>query len=477
MKISTLALGCILVTILPAAAQETMNAAETPATPVITLSQTIDAAMAGGDDVKLLKVNLAVARAQHAGNVSRNSLTLGGSGAAGFNYPGGDTKVLSSYSQALSAGATSVQGAQLGVGVSGPLTSVAVSASPWIPPLPNTVNPDTAGGVGVSVSQTLWNGYAGGPAQATVDKSLLALQGRQLSTDSGLLTVVYRVKQAYFAMFDAQLAVAAAQQVLQQQSALLQQLTAVHDLKQLSDVDLRTAQINARSARLTVQNAQNGLRQARVQLAILMGRPTDQEFSVAQPDPQAVPAQTAEEAVAQALQRRVDIRLVELSRRSNAVDLAVARGQATPTVSVSGGVNDIVDYKGPTTAWYANIGLRVAMPILDAGAVANLVEAAQQQDQAYAVQLAQLQKGIAAAVQADWENVTLANEKVELARQTADNDDQIVEVYKIQRQAGTASTQDLLTASVNAANARTAYVQAQSTAQLAVLQLLNDMGY
>jgi len=34
---------------------------------------------------------------------------------------------------------------------------------------------------------------------------------------------------------------------------------------------------------------------------------------------------------------------------------------------------------------------------------------------------------------------------------------------------------DLLTASVNAANAQTAYVQAQSTAQLAVLQLLSDM--
>jgi len=53
----------------------------------------------------------------------------------------------------------------------------------------------------------------------------------------------------------------------------------------------------------------------------------------------------------------------------------------------------------------------------------------------------------------------------------------LVDVYRIQNQNGAASTQDLLTASVNAATAHTAYVQAQSNAQLAVLQLVSDMGY
>jgi outer membrane protein TolC len=469
MKMMAVVLWCALIPLVAGSAQD--------AVPVVTLSQSLDAALANGDDAKILKANLAVSRAQHAENVSRNSFTLGGSAGAGYNYPAGDTKVLSSYQSALAVNDSSVQGAQLGVGVSGPLTSVQLSASPWIPPLLNTANPDTAGGVGVSVSQTLWNGYTGGPTQAAVDKSLLALQGRQLATDAGILNVVYRVKQAYFAMFDGQLALQATQQILERQTALLQQLTAVYNLKQLSDVDLKTAQINARSAQIDVQNARSSLRQSRVQLAILMGRDTARDFSVAQPDAQSLPAATVEEAIAQAFERRVDVRQVELSRKSNAVDLALARGQASPTVSISGGVNDILDYHGPTSAWYANVGVRVSMPILDAGAVQNLVDAALQQDQAFMLQEGQLRKSIAAAIQNDWENVQLANERVELARLTAENDDQIVEVYKIQRQAGTASTQDLLTASVNAANAHSAYVQAQSAAQLAVLQLLSDMGY
>jgi outer membrane protein TolC len=198
---------------------------------------------------------------------------------------------------------------------------------------------------------------------------------------------------------------------------------------------------------------------------------------VAQPDAQPLPASTLEEAISQAFDHRMDIRQIELSRKSNSVDLALARGQATPSVSLTGGVNEVLDYNGPASAWYANVGLKIAMPILDAGAVSNLVDAALQQDQAYALQEVQLRKSIAVAIQNDWENVELQNERVELARLTAENDDLLVEVYRIQNQNGTASTQDLLTASVNAATAHTAYVQAQSNAQLAVLQLLSDMGY
>ena len=117
------------------------------------------------------------------------------------------------------------------------------------------------------------------------------------------------------------------------------------------------------------------------------------------------------------------------------------------------------------------------MPVLDAGAAQNLVDASTRLDGVYAAQMNQLQKSIAADVQDAWETMELQKEKVELARETAENDDLLVDVYKIQSRNGTASTQDLLTASVNAASAHSAFVQAQASAQLAVLQLLNVMGY
>ncbi len=451
------------------------------APPAITLQQAIDSALANGDNYRILQGNLAVSRAVHAENVSRNSLGLSASAAAGYNealYDNGN--LLSSKSTSLSATSTT-QGAAVGIGLASPLTSISVSANPLSPPYGNLPNiqgaNDTTTGLDLAVSQVLWNGYPGGPTKAVVDKSLLNLQAQELSTESGRLNLIYQVKQAYFGMFTDMQDLDSKKQILARQNALLDQITAVYNLKQASAVDLKTAQINAHSAEIDVRTSEHTLRLARIRLAILVGMPPDGEFTVAQPDVEQVPAQTLPEAISVALSRRVDLKLIELNRRSNAVDLAVARGLATPTVSVVGGVTMLIDNTMSAYAGLANAGVKIAMPILDAGASQNLVDQSTRLDGVYQVQMSQLQKSITADVQDAWESMELAKDKVDLAEQTAENDDLLVDVYKIQSRTGIASTQDLLTASVNAANAHTAAVQAQSAAQLAVLQLLSVMGY
>jgi outer membrane protein len=368
-------------------------------------------------------------------------------------------------------------GGAVGIGLAGPNTSVTVSASPLTPPIGN-VPGDTTTGVGLSASQVVWNGYPGGSPQAVVDKSVLALQSQELSTESGKLSLIYQVKQAYYAMFTAERDLDSKKQILDRQNALLDQITAVYNLKQASAVDLKTAQINAHSAEIDVRTSEHTLRLARIRLAILMGAPPENQFTVTQPEDEKVPAGSLAEAISTALDRRVELKLIQLNRRSNDVDLAAARGLAAPTVSVNGGVTLVMDNSlSNNFVGVAAAGVKVAMPILDAGAAQNLVDQSTRLDAVYQVQMAQLRKSIAADVQDAWESRELAKEKVDLAQQTAENDDLLVDVYKIQSRNGTASTQDLLTASVNAANAHTAAVQAQSAAQLATLQLLSVMGY
>ena len=447
--------------------------------PVITLQQSIDAALANGDNYKILQGNLAVTRSQHAENISRNSLTLGASALGGYGYVvNNNSNLASKYESSLSSVLTQTQGGAVGVAVTGPLTNVSATVSPYIPSY-GGVGSDTTGGLLFNASQTLWDGYPGGSTQATVDKSLLTLQGQELSTESGRLSLIYQVKQAYYTMFTALQDLDSKQQVLQRQNALRDQIIAIYNLKQASAVDLKTAQINAHSAEIDVRTSEHTLRLARIRLAILMAIPPDREFTVTQPPNETVSAKSLGEAVSTALARRVELKLIELNRRSNAVDLAVARGLSTPTVSVSGGL-DLVFDPGPLSTGYvglANAGVKIAMPILDAGTAQNLVDQSTQLDQVYSVQFSQQQKSIAADVQDAWESMELANEKAELANEAAQNDDLLVDVYKIQSANGTASTQDLLTASVNAASAHSAAVQAQAAAQLAVLQLLSVMGY
>ena len=441
--------------------------------PVMALQQSIDAALANGDDNKVLQGNLDVARAQHALNVSRNSFTLSGSGGYNFSTNYGPPNYLSSKPFA-SAGGTSPLGPVAGLTLAGPLTSVNLSAYPWIAPAGALL--DNASSLGLTVSQTLWNGYPGGSTQATFDKSLLTLQGKELATDASRLGIVYSVKQAYYLMLAAQRTLGTKRQILDKQNGLLTQIQAVYDLKLAALVDLKTAQLNARSAQVDVDSATHDLRFARIALATLMGMPPDSDFVVAEADDPVIPAATEEEAVSQGVGRRVEIKQVELSLKSSNIDLAVARGQGTPTLSVSGGASILLDWNG-TNGGTVNAGARVALPILDAGGVKNQVGGILRQNDVYVLQETQLRKSITTAIQNAWDNLALAREKLELAGLTADTSALQYKITNAMHDAGTASTQDLLTASVNAATGQTALATAESAVQLAALQLLSVMGY
>ena len=207
-----------------------------------------------------------------------------------FGDPALQTKLGGSY------------GPTAGVTLAGPLTSVAVTTSPY------NLN---ASPLGIPTTA---------PA------------------DSGKLALVYRIKQAYYMMLAAQRNLDLKAQILGKQTTLLKQIQAVYDLKQATLVDLKTAQINARSAQIDVDSAGNDLRAARVALATLMGIPPESSFTVADTDNPTVPVATLDDAIAEGLKRRVELKQLALSITSGEVDLALARGLATPTVSVTGGL-------------------------------------------------------------------------------------------------------------------------------------------
>ena len=136
-----------------------------------------------------------------------------------------------------------------------------------------------------------------------------------------------------------------------------------------------------------------------------MGYALDQDFAVADAPQPSAPVSTVEEAVAAGLARRLEIKQVELNIKSSNVDLAVARGQATPTVSVSGGVNWLYDWTGAASAGVVGASVKLAMPVLDAGAVRNQVDSILRQNDVYVLQETQLQKSIATAIQNAWQAV------------------------------------------------------------------------
>jgi outer membrane protein TolC len=117
------------------------------------------------------------------------------------------------------------------------------------------------------------------------------------------------------------------------------------------------------------------------------------------------------------------------------------------------------------------------MPILDAGAVRNQVDSVQKQLGVFAVQEGQIRKSITMAIQNAWQSVALAKEMLDLASLSAQTFELQYQLTVAERDQGTASNQDVFTASVNQATAETALATARNTLQLAELQLQNAMGY
>jgi outer membrane protein TolC len=474
---------CLFVTLIPLASVRAQESATT-----LTLTQATGAALAQGADSRIMQKNLDIAREQYRLSVSQSSFSLSGSVGESATYGFGDGTLLSTNS--LASGFS--QTPQAGVSLVAPLTSIGLTISPYSPanplaadlsqisslfsPGPPAPSPGATGSVGLNVAQTLWNGYPGGPAAAAVQKGMLALRGTELSTGSGRQNIVSAVTQAYFVMLSAQRNLSVKAEIREQQKSLLAQLGTLEGLKQATAVDLRTAQINAQSAEIDVQSAENDLRIARIRLAQLIGWPRETEFTVADQDDPQLPVGTLEEAIAEAMKNRTEIQQIELNRQASAIDRSMIQGQRTPTVSVTAGVTLIHDWSLLNTAGQGSLGLKVGMPILDSGSTAHQLEANRIQSDAYIVREDQLRASIATDVEEAYELVQITAQRLQVARLSGEKFDLKFTLKKTEAQYGTATNQDLLDASIDAANARSALVRAQRDVQLAILQLRNAMG-
>jgi outer membrane protein TolC len=461
----------------PAGAWADSPAAPAPQT-VVTLSQAIDAALAGGPDIRLADTTLAIGRSVYAQAAAKSSLGLSGNAGASRGQPFVDSvpKVsLPVYSPLSATPAPNVtsNAAQAGVTLTGPSTQVGLAAGYRLGELTTL---DHATTLSVSASQTLWDGYAGGRALASVQEAGIALQVQQSVDAANRKSIVYGVKQAYYTLLSLQRQLAVYQDNLARRQEELKRTQDLFDAQNATRVDLKQAQVNLRTAELDLRLGQSTLAVARERLSILAGWPLDRQYSVAEAEDLPVPSLDLRQAVQTAIRQREDLRQLELQRSSSLIDLALKKSQYSPTINATGGVSWVRDWSlGYDLADYA-LGLQLNVPIIDAGLTEEQVRQAELQGQAFAIQREKLAAGIATDVQAAISTLQDLLARVDLSRDSLDLAQAAYDLAEAQFQSGLIATTDLLTASVNLTTARVALSKARSDAQLGVLALQNAMG-
>ena len=457
--------------------------------PVLRLEECISLALAEGPDQRVAAASLDAARAAHDLSLSKAGLALSTSGSyslgEGFSLGNPSSPSSSLLSKASGSGGSpgltqTIQGGLTlssgNASASNPANRLSLSATQVIPPASSASFPTTT--VSASYARTVWDGYPGGQTKAAIDKSALSLRGKEAQAAVGRAMAIANVKKAYLTMLSAQRTLELRLGILGKQQALLAQINAVYALKQASSIDLLGAQINARTAELDVESARHDLALASQRLANLMGRDPSAAFAVADIPDEPVPAASVDEAVSMGLSRRSELALAEFGRQSAAIDLALARGLSQPGVSLTSGLGLSVGPAGSSTqdAEYASLGVKLTLPVLDGGAAQAQERSSQAAMAMYDAQERQLRLTIAADISDAYWTVSIMAQKVELARQGMELYESQLALVKTQNSFGTATNQDLLTASVNAANAEAAYAAARTSYLLAVLALETAMG-
>jgi outer membrane protein len=441
-----------------------------------TLQQCVEMALTNGDQAAILARNLEITRSQYDQSVSANSPGLKGTVGYGLSGDTGNAALLNAYS-AQTGVATSPneipQTLEAGLALSGPMTSLSLSGAYYLPLVGNFADTSL---VTVNVSQTIWDGYPGGTQKAAVEKSLLSLRAKQLTTDSDKVSFVYDVKQAYLTLLASQRTIVAKKDILAKQESSLAQMETSFKFQHATAVDLQTAQINVKSAEIDLRTEQNTLREARISLANLMGIPNDIDFTVEEIEGPPALAISREEAISKGLNQRHELKTLALSVKSTAIDLALIQGQRAPTVSVGGTTYLMLGPTVQTNAVAMSATLSVSMPILDAGSAQHKEEENRYQRALYAHEESQTRRSITLEIEKAYDSLKMKIEKLDLAKLQAENAEAYFQVEKTGNQYGTVTNHDVMAASVDAANAQVSYAQARSDVLLAVLTLQDAMG-
>jgi len=221
----------------------------------------------------------------------------------------------------------------------------------------------------LSSGVTLFSGFQ---TQNQIKQAELNFKGLQYSTAETRENVSLNIMNAYLQVLYAEEQVANSRN---QADATRQELALAKErygLGAIANSDYLQVKTQLASEELTLANALNNLKMAKVTLMQLMKYPVNESFEIARPDMDAIistmPAASAATVYEEALQVKPQIRNAEINRESSEVDLELAKGGFYPSVSMNAGLSTGFTQAAEMgsqlkSGFSPSVGLSVAIPI------------------------------------------------------------------------------------------------------------------
>ena len=287
--------------------------------------------------------------------------------------------------------------------------------------------------------------------------------------------VVFNVKQAYYALLQAEKNQEVAIETVKLNQEQLDQARGFFDAGVKSKYDVTSAEVNLSNAKLSQIRAENSVRIARVTLKNAMGSPDLPDFSIVDTLAFHKYPVTFADAVQRAYANRPDLQSTLARKEASKEAVSLARSGYYPTLSGNASVNRTDnDYPPEKSGWSA--GVTLSFPLFSGFLTNYQVKEAKENLNVQKANEETLRQGILLDVQQAYLNLLALEDGVVVAERTVRQAQENYEIVNGRYNAGVGSPLDVTNALVVQSNAKTNYIAALANYKIAEAALLKAMG-
>lgn len=340
---------------------------------------------------------------------------------------------------------------------------------PWGSSNKNTYN----GQIGLNAGWTVWNG---GERENNIKRNKLNIEISKLETEDALRTLETDLLQVYLNILYAREAICIYEEAEKLSDAQAERMRELMEAGRASKVDYTQLKAQHQQDQYNLVNARGTYDTRRMELKKLLELGIDREVSLADVEitAQQVLAELPpmEESYRLALDTDVKLKEMGLQEKGAELDVAIAKASGRPKISLNAGIG--TGYNAPGAAfgvslkqaWSENIGLTLAIPILDNKKRKTAVALAKVQQLNTQLDAEQRQTDLAQAVENWYIDTRSAQSRYIAAELQLESAKASNELTNEQFNLGLVNTIELMTAHNNLVEAQQALLQSKFMALL-----------
>ncbi len=335
----------------------------------------------------------------------------------------------------------------------------------------------------LSVNQLL---YDFGKTGNALDAARWGTRSSQQDLERIVQEAILNVKQAYFALLQANKLVLVEQKTVEQTESHLKQAQAFFRAGSKPRFDVTRAEVDVNNARLGLINANNSVRIKTIALNNAMGADPRQAIEIDDtfPPPREMPS--LEKAQDDALKNRPELSKADADIEAARVRVRAEESNYLPTLSANGaynwanGTQDLGSFNGAPlvgdiqNSW--NAGVQLSVPLFQGGLTRGRVNEARANLLALEMQRDALRQSILLEVNQSYADMEGSQARIEVMDSSLQKARESLELAQGRYEAGIGPYIEVTDAQLSAVQAETEYVQAQYDYQLSVARLLKAMG-